>query len=80
MSYCRNNGKDSDIYIIRVADPSKEILDMDLECVGCLLDLDRESFVTKFEWCMLLHLDKHADAGHKVPNRARDRLKDEMDA
>ena len=84
MSYCRNNGVDSDVYLIRnfpgfdKEDPTTH--SGTLECMACLLSPDRTSFVTQWEWCMLLHLDEHANAGHKVPNRARKRLKEEMDA
>lgn len=69
MSYCRNNGEDSDVYIIGN--------DAALECCGC--SLYKYSFQSRKYSVILAHLEKHRKAGEKVPARAFTRLKKERD-
>lgn len=70
MSYCRMNGQDSDVYVIRTMD--------DLQCLGCKLDRrsgdNRGIFRTTGEMGMIRHLETHRAAGHRVPDRAFERL------
>lgn len=74
MSYCRNNGTDSDVYVIGTARDTKPWW----ECVACSLSRDRWGYLAKNRVEMLLHLDKHRIAGDKVPARAIERLEREI--
>lgn len=73
MSYCRDNGIDSDVYVICISNGKRPIW----ECVGCSLDEDRCcDFETRAG--MMVHLTRHTKAGHKVPLRAFERLAREI--
>lgn len=72
MSYCRNNGTDSDVYVI------KTIMNQ-LECIGCsMMPIDDEEhgqfFQTDSYSEMVRHLNQHSDLGDRVPKRAIERL------
>lgn len=62
MSYCRNDGVDSDVYVIRHVNGM-------LVCYCCLPDNEHERPEE-----MITHLLNHRSLGHKVPDRALDRL------
>jgi hypothetical protein len=98
MSYCRNNGTDSDVYVFAGR--------LGIECCGCLftpvgdarsqpglpeaagrlyfmagqgLDVSADFYLEPFPAFeepadMIEHLMRHREAGHKVPQRAIDRL------
>lgn len=102
MSYCRNNGEDSDIYLIGSF--------KHLECFGAGWRVEGEapvhdtfkapsyalnpvtdkiektgeehdaidSYYSNSRLEMIDHLLLHRDAGHKVPQRAIDRLREEI--
>ena len=61
MSYARNNGVDSDVYVYLHCDGF-------LECCGCSI-LKRSVHFTKTR-DILKHLKVHTAMGHKVPERA----------
>lgn len=65
MSYCRM-GEDSDVYIIYNIQGY-------YECVACKLG-DKTHYTCDIPQDMLDHLLVHNRAGHKVPDRAIDRL------
>ena len=65
MSYCRNNGTDSDVYVIGSFGT--------LECCGCYLYKNSARFNTYS--ALLKHLDEHKRRGDKVPDYAIKNLK-----
>lgn len=66
MSYCRP-GEDSDVYVIRHVN-------------GCLVCYSHEpAFETTATQVMIYHLWSHQQRGHKVPERAFERLEAERD-
>ena len=67
MSYARF-GKDSDVYVYES--------DYGWECCGCALET---SFTAESPQEMIDHLKEHQVEGHKVPQYALDRLKDEAE-
>lgn len=69
MSYCRNNGEDSDVYVIRT--------NGGLQCCGCRLygGVKFPMFDTQVE--MIKHLVEHLAVHDKVPMRAIERLERE---
>jgi hypothetical protein len=83
VSYCRKNGDDSDVYLIATAEDSRGFW----SCIGC--DLAAPKF---FGYCevkfteidnlqeVLAHLEKHRESGHKVPERALERVRKEIAA
>jgi hypothetical protein len=75
MSYCRNNGKDSDVYVIPTGDGKGN---PSWECVACTLSNDGRGHVTKGRLEMIGHLIRHRGVGHKVPEHALDRLYKEL--
>ena len=83
MSYCRKNGKDSDVYLIATAEDSRAFW----SCIGC--DLTASTFFGQCEVRftemdtlqeVLAHLEKHREEGHKVPERALERVHREIAA
>lgn len=78
MSYCRNNGVDSDVYVINSGKK--------WECLGCprAPRVNHQMFNVKgwvsFETRqgILDHLLEHRRLGDKVPNRALERLRREI--
>lgn len=68
MSYCRNNGEDSEVYVIGTGAA--------LECCGCRLY--KYSFQTRLYNTMIKHLKYHRKIGDKVPIRAFKRLEEEQ--
>lgn len=67
MSYTRF-GDDSDVYVFLAVDGQ-------LECCGCKLKPESESFYSTAR--MIEHLDVHRAAGHAVPDYAYERLREE---
>lgn len=67
MSYCRNNGEDSDVYVIMTRDSSAQ-----QNILECFCDLPRHIYGTRTE--MIAHLREHQQRGDKVPDRAFERL------
>jgi hypothetical protein len=65
MSYCRNNGKDSDVYVIGTRDG------LECFCEDHLVLISRAG--------MIAHLRDHQRQGDKVPERAFERLYREID-
>ncbi len=81
MSYCRNNGKDSDVYLIPTGDEERSFW----ECVGCYLAPRQILGGVEVAWTKLDtrqealdHLLKHRAEGHKVPEHALERLRREI--
>lgn len=72
MSYCRNNGIDSDVYVIATANGNMET---GWSCCGCR----KPGNWTTNRTAMLNHLFKHREDGDKVPEEAIDRLKREIE-
>lgn len=72
MSYCRNNGKDSDVYVICGMDETTH--KSYWECVGCHLTEENYGKVFRTRLKMLAHLDHHRSLGDKVPTRTTTRL------
>ena len=83
MSYCRDNGEDSDVYMFPTG------RDKIVCCICALMPIEIKveqgqeyedqgsmTFDTKQE--ALQHLQQHRDAGHKVPERAFERLRREI--
>jgi len=78
MSYCSNDGTDSDVYVVMTTQ---------LECVGCKLigrnfDLSTPidvGYIARSRIEMIGHLGKHRLAGDRVPQRAIARLYREME-
>ncbi len=74
MSYCRW-GEDSDVYIYASSS--------ELVCCACLLNggtpsnHSAQDYKTRKFSEMLIHLDQHTFAGHKVPKHVKERLADE---
>ena len=66
MSYCRF-GTESDVYVFMCITGA-------LECCACRLDGPQRFLSTQ---AMIDHLDAHRAAGHKVPDRAIARLREE---
>jgi hypothetical protein len=60
MSYARNNGTDSDVYVIQS--------DKGFECF-C-----KDHFICETEEEMIVHLIQHLRNGEKVPNRTFERF------
>ncbi|MEE8322428.1 MAG: hypothetical protein V3R57_02235 [Candidatus Bathyarchaeia archaeon] len=82
MSYCRKNGKDSDVYLIATGDRSDRSF---WSCIGCELAFPRILGKMEIRWTeldtlqqALDHLIEHREAGHKVPKTALDRLRREI--
>jgi hypothetical protein len=80
MSYCRNNGKDSDVWVIATKDRAQPFW----SCVNCSLAAPRITGQVEVRWTecdtpqeMIWHLLKHRTLGDKVPQRALDRLCEE---
>jgi hypothetical protein len=73
MSYCRNNGQDSDVYVIATANGRME---PGWSCCGC----DKEPNFFPSREGMVEHLLQHRTSGDKVPERALERLRQEIDA
>lgn len=67
MSYCRNDGVESDVYLIRHVNGS-------LVCY-----CDHPGSEQLLEQPMIDHLQEHVARGEKVPQRAFDRLAAERD-
>lgn len=65
MSYCRNNGRDSDVYVIASGGG--------LECF-C------DPFFCLEPATMITHLERHRERGDKVPDYAFERLHEEAAA
>ena len=86
MSYCRNNGKNSDVYVIATICP-KSGKD-GWECCGCKRTPKEDCVLGNFTipgTCFfssrqkrIKHLEWHLLAGDKVPQRAFDRLRREI--
>jgi hypothetical protein len=74
MSYCRNNGTDSDVYVIATANAKTQ--KPGWWCCGC--DFENNFFETRPE--MVEHLLQHRREGDKVPDRALERLRREIAA
>jgi predicted small metal-binding protein len=71
MSYCRANNTDSDVYVIKYNV---------YKVFGCLGCPSLGAFSCDTEEEMLQHLLEHRSAGHKVPERAINRLKREINS
>lgn len=80
MSYCRNNGQDSDVYVIGTRDPQEK-----QSILQCFCGERGEngnylrpfpSFTTRSG--MIAHLREHQERGDKVPDRAFQRLEQEI--
>ena len=71
MSYCRNDGKDSDVYVIMTRDPEAE--------QNILLCYCSQDFFTTTRTEMIAHLQTHLQKGEKVPVRAFERLQREIE-
>lgn len=78
MSYCRYNGTDSEVYVIKH-------ISGHLECIACRITGEPASdglrygtFTCEEPGDMLEHLWEHRNQGWKVPSRAMDRLLKEM--
>jgi len=74
MSYCRNNGINSDVYVIATKNGEKEVW----ECVGCTLTERRYGKTLDTRSKMLTHLEHHRVLGDKVPICATSRLQREI--
>lgn len=72
MSYCRRNGVDSDVYVVRTG--------RRLACLGCSLVDFSGSVVRESAEEMRAHLLAHRSRGHLVPDRAIERLEREMES
>jgi hypothetical protein len=68
MSYCRNNGQDSDVYVFGSG--------IALECCGC--SLYKNSYRCQSYSQMIAHLKEHKAKGAKVPPRTFTRLAQEQ--
>ena len=71
MSYCRNNGVDSDVYMYHHVAGW-------LECCGCSLEEDG-FFMTTSRVEMIAHMADHREHGDKVPDRVFVRLQEEIE-
>jgi len=77
MSYCRSNGDDSDVYLVMTGHG--------LLCFGAGWRLEethpvhKDSLTITSRTEMIRHLGAHQAAGHKVPDRAFDRLSEEVE-
>lgn len=78
MSYCRW-GKDSDVYVYgtRAFNIDHKRLETLWVCQDCELKGDNTRGVTTTATAMISHLLAHREAGHKVPEYAIERLRDE---
>lgn len=74
MSYCRW-GEDSDVYLYVTTDDEGGIRWV---CAGCKLD-EKDDGWPYSPQSVLLHLEAHRQAKHKVPERAFDRLRMEIE-
>lgn len=74
MSYCRANGKDSDVYVIATRLPEMDVPGW--WCCGC--KHEENFFLTRER--TIEHLLKHREEGDKVPERAFERLRREIAA
>lgn len=68
MSYCRKSAS-SDVYVHASAE--------DIVCYECPL-IQKRSYRAEDVAEMLVHLDEHIDAGHKVNRQAIARLQNEL--
>jgi hypothetical protein len=81
MSYCRNNGQDSDVYVIGTRNPGESRNFLQCFC-GTRCDSCGQytqpfpSFTTRSG--MIAHLREHRVKGDKVPDRAFERLEKEI--
>lgn len=73
MSYCRVNGTDSDVYMYPI-NHGEQIV-----CCGCRFCEGEETEI-EFDTPLaaLAHLHKHIETGDKVPQRAIDRLAEQV--
>lgn len=76
MSYCRNNGKDSDVYVIATS-RAPEMAGRYRTVWVCYCKNGYEADTRKQ---MVEHLLKHQANGDKVPQSAFDRFQEEIDA
>ena len=77
MSYCRNNGEDSDVYVV-----ATKMAEMDVPgwwCCGCKMEKSNQNFFFTREET-IKHLLRHREKGDKVPERAFERLRKEIAA
>jgi hypothetical protein len=77
VSYCRNNGTDSDVYVIGTRDPDTRKNFLQCLCgtrdpVTGMYDAPFPAFTTRTG--MIGHLLDHRRRGDKVPARAFERL------
>lgn len=77
MSYARNNGEDSDVYVIRSDVLRDHMGEMVLTCIECSIEGNGEWFVCQTPHVMKLHLSLHVHNGDKVPERTFERLERE---
>lgn len=72
MSYCRRDRITSDVYVIRMSSPAGFF------CVTCQFAASGgDNFKAMTEREMIGHLKTHRFAGHKVPENALRRLRQE---
>lgn len=76
MSYCRADNE-SDVYVIGSGDGKGNPL---WECVGCPGSQNRYGVTFHTRQKMVEHLQEHVRLGHKVPDRAFERLAREIAA
>lgn len=69
MSYARWGEDGSHVYVFGTGEA--------LVCMSCTLALPAGSFSTAYPAEMIAHLEKHRAAGHVVPERAFERLRNE---
>lgn len=73
MAYCRNDGVESDLYVMQTfAEKDGESA---LICMGC--PLKHNQLMNRKE--MLSHFEKHEKVGHRIPEYAWKRLLEEID-
>ncbi|KKM64791.1 hypothetical protein LCGC14_1497850 [marine sediment metagenome] len=86
MSYCRNNGKDSDVYLIATGNVNTN--ENGWECCGCPrvpredsvfegITIPGSPFFTTLQET-IAHLEEHRRLGDKVPESAFERLRREI--
>jgi hypothetical protein len=73
MSYCRR-GPDSDVYMYEVEDAPGEYW---IVCDRCCLNRENDEWYT-LPKDALAHLEDHRSKGHKVPEAALQRLREEI--
>jgi hypothetical protein len=74
MSYCRR-GPDSDVYMYEVEDAQDEFW---IVCDDCSLMETGDAWYTLPGYA-LAHLEYHRSKGHKVPEAALQRLREEIE-